>query len=156
MIPSETGHVPQMFVLLLPHSLLLLLLLFLLLYLQVSVLFLLLFVLHLLLFLLMLPLLLQSRCHLAFVTPDFLAYGEAWRDGRPPPPDANLLGIVTMEDVIEQLIQSEIMDEFDGRKVRVRGLLLVFVVSVISLMLLIFTLMLKLLELLNRNGLLIL
>ena len=59
----------------------------------------------------------QSRCHLAFVTPDFLAYGEAWRDGRPPPPEAELLGIVTMEDVMEQLIQEDIMDEFDGKKV---------------------------------------
>ncbi|KAL8272123.1 hypothetical protein Esti_003966 [Eimeria stiedai] len=60
----------------------------------------------------------ESRCHLAFVTPDFLAYGEAWRDGRPPPPDATLLGIVTLEDVMEQLIQEEIMDEFDGKKGR--------------------------------------
>ncbi|KAL8437554.1 hypothetical protein Efla_000417 [Eimeria flavescens] len=58
----------------------------------------------------------ESRCHLAFVTPDFLAYGEAWRDGRPPPPDATLLGIVTLEDVMEQLIQEEIMDEFDRKK----------------------------------------
>ncbi|OEH73886.1 cbs domain multi-pass transmembrane [Cyclospora cayetanensis] len=58
----------------------------------------------------------ESRCHLAFVTPDFLAYGEAWRDERSPPPDANLLGIVTMEDVIEQLLQADIMDEFDRKK----------------------------------------
>ncbi|XP_026192053.1 uncharacterized protein LOC34623889 [Cyclospora cayetanensis] len=44
------------------------------------------------------------------------AYGEAWRDERSPPPDANLLGIVTMEDVIEQLLQADIMDEFDRKK----------------------------------------
>lgn len=51
------------------------------------------------------------------MSPDFLAYGEAWRDGRPPPADAKLLGIVTLEDVMEQLIQEEIMDEFDLKKV---------------------------------------
>eukprot|EP01054_Gregarina_sp_Poly1_P011372 Gregarina_sp_Poly_1__11371@NODE_961_length_5544_cov_76_439109_g681_i0_p1_GENE_NODE_961_length_5544_cov_76_439109_g681_i0NODE_961_length_5544_cov_76_439109_g681_i0_p1_ORF_typecomplete_len796_score84_16DUF21/PF01595_20/4_1e38CBS/PF00571_28/1_1e04CBS/PF00571_28/0_012CBS/PF00571_28/1_8e04DUF4337/PF14235_6/1_2DUF4337/PF14235_6/7_8e02_NODE_961_length_5544_cov_76_439109_g681_i03362723 len=60
----------------------------------------------------------QRGRHMAFVTPSPEMYKNSW--GRPDsqlpaslPPHEQLLGIATLEDVIEELIQEEIYDEFD-------------------------------------------
>jgi hypothetical protein len=42
---------------------------------------------------------------------------KALDQGLPIPKDAKVLGIVTMEDVIEQLIKENILDEFDRDEV---------------------------------------
>lgn len=56
-------------------------------------------------------------CHLAVVC-EFPALASIALDqGLPIPKEANVLGIVTMEDVIEQLIKENILDEFDRDEV---------------------------------------
>lgn len=56
----------------------------------------------------------EDKCHLALVTdkPDLVA--EAWRTGVEIPPDVHMAGIITLEDVIEKLIQEDIQDESDA------------------------------------------
>lgn len=55
----------------------------------------------------------EDKCHLALVTdqPDVVA--EAWKAGKPVPPDVHMMGIITLEDVMEKLIQENIEDESD-------------------------------------------
>jgi len=56
-------------------------------------------------------------CHLAVVCELPALASIALDQGLPIPKDAKVLGIVTMEDVIEQLIKENILDEFDRDEV---------------------------------------
>ena len=57
----------------------------------------------------------SGRCHLAFVSrqPDVAL--ECIRSNKRPPQEAKFLGMVTLEDILEKLIQDDIVDETDGR-----------------------------------------
>ncbi|KAF8820820.1 CBS domain-containing protein [Cardiosporidium cionae] len=55
----------------------------------------------------------QGKSHLAFVTDYVEDYQRSWEKCKIVSTKATLLGIVTLEDVIEELIQSDITDEFD-------------------------------------------
>lgn len=59
-----------------------------------------------------------SRCHLALVTnmPDEVK--KAWSENVAIPPDVHMAGIITLEDVIEKLLQEDIEDEHDAFKRR--------------------------------------
>lgn len=54
-----------------------------------------------------------GRSHLALVTPYVREIEACWRDGTPFPEEVRILGLCTIEDVIEELIGEEIVDEFD-------------------------------------------
>ncbi len=55
----------------------------------------------------------KGKGHLAIVTnrPDLVA--KAWATEEPVPPHVHMSGIVTLEDVLEALIQEKILDESD-------------------------------------------
>jgi len=55
----------------------------------------------------------EEKCHLGLVTSNPEAVQEAWQTGTPIPPDVHMKGIITLEDVIEKLIQENIEDESD-------------------------------------------
>jgi len=55
----------------------------------------------------------EDKCHLGLVVNDPEAVEYAWRNGLEIPPDVHMMGIITLEDVIEKLIQEKIEDESD-------------------------------------------
>jgi hypothetical protein len=57
----------------------------------------------------------DGQSHIAFVTSNPLGSLEAMRKGvRPPTEKEGILGVVTMEDVLEKIIQRDIVDETDA------------------------------------------
>lgn len=55
----------------------------------------------------------ESRCHLAMVSNDPIGSAHALRSGACQLGECAILGLVTLEDVIEKIIQSELFDETD-------------------------------------------
>jgi hypothetical protein len=64
----------------------------------------------------------EGHCHLAVVTPNPLKTLECMRNGTRPTEKEAIMGIVTMEDVLEKMIQREIVDETDFSPRRGPGL----------------------------------
>jgi hypothetical protein len=56
----------------------------------------------------------EGQCHLAIVTADPTATVQHLRAGHPPPHAARVLGLVTLEDVLEKVLQGDITDETDA------------------------------------------
>ena len=61
----------------------------------------------------MLALFRRGHCHLAFVSNDALTARTNLRNGLPQENASLFIGIVTFEDVVEQILQDEIIDETD-------------------------------------------
>lgn len=55
----------------------------------------------------------EGQCHLAVVTEDPACAVQHLRAGSAPPSHARVLGLVTLEDVLEKVIQGDITDETD-------------------------------------------
>ena len=55
----------------------------------------------------------EGQCHLAIVTADPTCTVQHLRAGHTPPHYARVLGLVTLEDVLEKVIQGDIVDETD-------------------------------------------
>ena len=55
----------------------------------------------------------EGQCHLAIVTADPTCTVQHLRAGHTPPHYARVLGLVTLEDVLENVIQGDIVDETD-------------------------------------------
>jgi CBS domain containing-hemolysin-like protein len=55
----------------------------------------------------------EGECHLALVSKDPMKALKSIKDGNRPMESASIVGMVTLEDVIEKMIQYEIVDETD-------------------------------------------
>jgi len=56
------------------------------------------------------------KCHIGLITNNPDRVQEAWDSGEEIPPDVHMMGIVTLENVIETLLQEAIDDEHDALK----------------------------------------
>lgn len=54
-----------------------------------------------------------GRSHMAVITENVAELNAALDEGVPPPPTVRVLGLLTLEDVIEELIGEPIEDETD-------------------------------------------
>ena len=60
--------------------------------------------------------------HLAVVCARPLIAEQALADDLPIPPEAAVIGVISLEDVIEELLQEEIYDEYDHRELDITRL----------------------------------
>jgi len=58
----------------------------------------------------------MGASHVALVVSDSESVQRAWRTNKPIPPDVHMVGIVTIESVLEQILAERITDEDDRRK----------------------------------------
>jgi CBS domain containing-hemolysin-like protein len=58
----------------------------------------------------------EERRHIALISNNPEAVDSAWRNKKEIPPHVHMIGIITLEDVIERLLQEKIDDEFDTDK----------------------------------------
>ena len=63
----------------------------------------------------------QGHSHIALISAQPSRLDECLRLRQRPPPDCEPLGIVTIEDIFEQMLQSQIYDEDDLEKGRLEG-----------------------------------
>ena len=69
----------------------------------------------------MLALFRKGHCHLALVADDAYTARNNFKNNEPQSNDSQYIGIVTMEDVVEEILQEEIVDETDIETSAVMG-----------------------------------
>merc|ERR1712203_427661 len=55
----------------------------------------------------------EEQCHLALLTNEPDVVKKCWSEDAEIPPHVHMAGIITMEDIIECLLEEDIKDEFD-------------------------------------------
>ena len=55
----------------------------------------------------------EGRSHLALISDDGPLIEQCWRDDVDIPPHVTIVGVCTIEDVVEEMIGEEVLDEFD-------------------------------------------